>query len=164
MFNVRVVHSSLKLIRARVFFPDSTREGSVNGQDKEISYLINDVFEGEILKTPLGKGWQFYTMVNGERLDFSNPTMVELTSDSPFKDILSNQRDLYQFIDPIDYHTFYQNFIIAYEEILGLRVNLDNNLLLTPFPAHLNSYRYKITSKKFEPIKVHPINTLSLGI
>jgi hypothetical protein len=163
MFNISIVHRSLKLIRARESYPGPFRQEPANGQDKEISYLINDVFEGDILKTPQGKGWHFYNQINGDRLDFSNPNMVKLDTDSSFKNILSNKKELYQFIDPNDYYTFYLNFIMAYEEILGLKIDSSNDSIIISVPAYSNRYNYKISYKKLGPIRVQPINVMSLN-
>ena len=146
MFNKSVIHSSLKRIWAREFFPSPSYERPVNGHDKEMSLLIYDVFEGEILKTPRGMGWHFYNKVNGERLDFSNPTMVELTSDSPFKDIQSNKEELIKYIDQDDYYTVYQNFIMAYEETLGLNTHPNNNSKVISEP-YSKKYYYEISYK-----------------
>jgi len=92
----------------------------VNGQDKEISLLIHDIFGGEILKTPKKGSWHFYNRINGERLDFSlSPGDHEIKS-SHFDDIQSTPEEAYQYFDQTDYSSFYMKFILAFEELAGV--------------------------------------------
>jgi len=164
MLSKSAVHISLKRIWAREFYPSPTRQMTVNGHDKEISLLIYDIFGGEILKTPQDKGWHFYNKVDGDRLDFSNPSMVELTTESPFKDIQSYPEELYQFIDPDDYYSNYMSFIMAYEEILGLKgLKGYNKLKVESSPAIGKKYHHEIAFKAVRPIIVYPINPFSVG-
>lgn len=93
----------------------------VNGQDKEISLLIHDIFGGEILKTPKKGSWHFYNRINGERFDFSHSSTDHGFIASHFDDIPSTPEEAYQYFDQTDYSSFYMKFILAFEELAGIQ-------------------------------------------
>jgi len=65
MFNPKVIKEALKRTWIWNGNPETLSYNLTNGEDKEISLLIHDVFGGEILKTPQKKGWHFYNRING---------------------------------------------------------------------------------------------------
>jgi hypothetical protein len=88
------------------------------GQDSVISLLIHDVFGGEILKTHKKKKWHFYNRIDGERVDFTlknNSAGINV-----FEDIPTTPDETYDYIDQVDYSTFFTMFIRAFEERVGL--------------------------------------------
>lgn len=105
MFNKNVVYKALK----RTQTPDSA-------QDTLISLLIHDIFGGEILKTHKKHNWHFYNRIDGERVDFTkNSTEV-----NSFEDIPSTPAETYDYIDTVDYSTFFLRFVRVFEETVGL--------------------------------------------
>ena len=107
MLNKNVIYDALK----SSLTPDP-------GQDSIISLLIHDVFGGEILKTHKKKKWYFYNRIDGERIDFT------LKKKSPsikvFEDIPTSPDETYDYIDQVDYSTFFTRFVRAFEETVGL--------------------------------------------
>ena len=79
MFNLRVVHKAV--MKSRI------QQIPAADQDTLISQLIHDVFGGEILKTKRKKGWHFYNLVDGLRLDFTKPEFRKVINGKQCKDI-----------------------------------------------------------------------------
>jgi hypothetical protein len=103
---------------------DSQRKPIISppkGQDKEVSLLIHDIFGGEILKTSRKKGWHFYNRINGERIDFSDTETEKRSKNNHFDDIPSTPEETDTFVEPVDYSSFYNRFIRAFEEIISLK-------------------------------------------
>jgi hypothetical protein len=112
MFNKKIVYEALERSQA----PD--KQIPVRGagsQDSLVSLLIHDIFGGEILKTHKRNRWHFYNRVDGERIDF---TQKRVKSD--FEDIPSDPEEPFNYIDKTDYLTFFNSFIRAFEETVGL--------------------------------------------
>lgn len=87
-------------------------------QDRLISLLIHDVFGGEILKTHKRKNWHFYNRVDGERVDFTKKTRK--SANTNFEDIPATTDETYNYVDQVDYSTFFMRFVRAFEETVGL--------------------------------------------
>ena len=86
-----------------------------------VSKLINDIFGGEILKTPVNKGWYFYNCIDGERIDLTNSLVKKSMENNPFKDIPSTQDEVCKYFDNADYSTFFMRFVKSFEETVGLK-------------------------------------------
>lgn len=99
----------------------NTTVSSNNGQDKEVSLLIHDIFGGEILKTSNKKGWHFYNRVDGERIDFSNSEAGMPSAEIHFDDIPSTPEETDSLVELVDYSSFYSKFIRAFEEIISVK-------------------------------------------
>lgn len=121
MLKKKIVQEALNRTWDWGFNPGTSPLNPANGQDKEISLLIFNLFGGEILKTPTKKSWHFYNRINGERLDFSKSKVGKIIKATRFKDIPSSPDEANQYIDQADYSRIYMNFVKAFEEILGLK-------------------------------------------
>ena len=114
------IHFKLtKMLNKNVIYEALTRSlNSYPEQDSIISLLIHDVFGGEILKTHKSKNWHFYNRIDGERIDFT--LNKKSTGIKAFEDIPSTPDETYDYIDQVDYSTFFTRFIRAFEETVGL--------------------------------------------
>jgi hypothetical protein len=111
MVNKKIVYEALERIQA----PDELKSaGRERGLDSLISLLIHDVFGGEILKTHIKKNWHFYNRIDGERVDFTK----KKTPKKNAEDIPSTPDETY--VDQVDYLTFFERFVRAFEETVGL--------------------------------------------
>ena len=124
MFNQRIVLEALKHTFVPGKDPGSKSENLKNGQDSEISFLIHDIFGGEILKTHKKKGWHFYNRIDGKRIDFTNLNSNRSSDNNPFEDIPSTPDETHNYFSSEDYSTFFMRFIRAFEEAVGLKRTL----------------------------------------
>lgn len=120
MFNKRVVQQAIINTWERINPHGMPPDNPANGQDKEVSMLIHDVFGGEILKTPVNNGWHFYNRINGQRLDFSNTSFGRF-DEVELEDLPSTPKETNQYFDEADYIIFFNKFIIEFENIVGLK-------------------------------------------
>jgi hypothetical protein len=90
-------------------------------QSTVISQLIHDIFGGEILKTHKKKNWHFYNRIDGERIDFTLPETDISTEENAFEDISSTPDETHKYFEQEDYLTFFIRFVMAFEEIVGLK-------------------------------------------
>jgi hypothetical protein len=72
MLNRKVVQEVLKRIWANDDSPASNPGKPPVGLNILTSLLIHDIFGGEILKTHKKKGWHYYNLIDGDRIDFRN--------------------------------------------------------------------------------------------
>ena len=121
MFNKKLVLDALKRIRINESPPETPPDRMAGDQDKEISLLINDIFGGEMLKTPEKKGWHFYNRIDGERIDFLYSEKAKISEKNQLADIPSTPEEAFRYIEQADYSRFYMKFVKAFEEILGLK-------------------------------------------
>ena len=120
MFNKKVVREALKESLDLEANPQNgPPRVSPEGQDTVISLLIHDIFGGEILKTHKRRGWHFYNRIDGERIDFTDPS-INTSTEGKFEDIPTTPDETYKYIVKEDYSTFFMRFIRAFEEIVGL--------------------------------------------
>lgn len=91
------------------------------GQDSMISLLIYDIFGGEILKTRKKKRWHFYNMVEGLRIDFTSMEIEMPENAKRFEDIPCHSSEIIKYCDMADYSSLYMKFVMAFEEIIGLK-------------------------------------------
>ncbi len=92
----------------------------LNGQSSLTSYLIYDIFGGEILKKRKDKGWHFFNMIGGRYVDFTTPE-IDKASDINLNEILiSSPKEIDKYFEKEDYSSFYLEFVIAFEQLVGL--------------------------------------------
>ncbi len=121
MFKRMTVLKALKKCWASDFSNRLTTSKPPNDQDSVTSLIIYDIFGGEILKTPKKKGWHFYNRIEGKRIDFTNSELENASLDNGFEDIPSNPEEVCDYFETEDYTTLHRRFIIAYEEVVGLK-------------------------------------------
>jgi hypothetical protein len=121
MINKRIVYEALNRSLASESSRKFSKKDQTVDQDGLISVLIFDIFGGEILKTHSKKKWHFYNRIEGERVDFAITTDPSVNSSkSKFEDILSSPEEPLDYIDQVDYSTFFMTFVRAFEESVGL--------------------------------------------
>lgn len=128
MFSRKVIKVVLKKTLAQDFANGKSRISPVKDLDSVISMLIQDVFGGEILKTPNRNGWHFYNRINGERIDLSGTKKEKFKDDIKFKDIPATTDETASYFDTTDYSTFFMSFVNVFEETVGL----GQSLLVSP--------------------------------
>jgi hypothetical protein len=89
-------------------------------QGIEITVLINDIFGGEILKTPGRKGWHFYNQIDGVRIDLGSQEIDKSFDAINLENISSSRSDTSNYFKQEDYSNFFMRFIRAFEETVGL--------------------------------------------
>ncbi len=89
-------------------------------RDVEISVLLNDVFGGEILRTPKGKGWHFYNRINDECVDLAGQVFNDSYDYSVHGKNTDSPADTSGYFEQNDYTKFFLRFVIAFEETVGL--------------------------------------------
>jgi hypothetical protein len=114
------VRTALKKIWARDKNQDKTLQTKEYHKDSINSRLIQDIFGGEILKTPLKNDWHFYNRINGERIDFSNYYSKKQNYLNAFEDLPSTPDETFNYVAQEDYSNLYMKFIAAYESAVGL--------------------------------------------
>ena len=123
MVNSKVVQKALKKTLALENNPGLRTNKPATDQSGIISRLIYDYFGGKILKTRMGKGWYFYNLIEGKRVDFTHSQIVRFSGDIDFSDIPSTPDETYNYFEKEDYVTFSMRFISAFEEVVGLKKN-----------------------------------------
>jgi hypothetical protein len=120
MFNKMVVQEALK---RSLEFDDrnAVPVKAPTDQSTVISQLIHDIFGGEILKTHKKKNWHFYNRIDGERIDLSIPETGKSPEENYFEDISSTPEETHHYFEQEDYLTFFIKFVMAFEEIVGLK-------------------------------------------
>jgi hypothetical protein len=121
MVNKKIVQEALNQTWSMDDHRENIFDMTSDSRSSATSRLIYDVFGGEILKTHFKKGWHFYNRINGKRIDFTMSLKGKSTRDIPFEDIPSNPDEIYNYFQEEDYSTQFIRFIMAFEEILGLK-------------------------------------------
>jgi hypothetical protein len=121
MFNQTIVQEALKRICRLGKDPSLAGDNIIGGLDSEISFLIHDIFGGEILKTHKKNGWHFYNRIEGKRIDFTDLNNNKSLSYSSFEDIPSTPDETHNYFATEDYSTFLMRFVRAFEEAVGLK-------------------------------------------
>jgi hypothetical protein len=120
MFNRKVVQEALN----QSWVPENNQELaaiiSPDHKSSVTSLLIHDVFGGDILKTHKKKGWHFYNLIDGERVDFTRSEKGRSIKHNRFEDIPSSREEVDAFFEQEEYSTFMMRFIWAFEEAIGL--------------------------------------------
>lgn len=120
MLNKMEVQEALKRSQKLNKRLELSKNKPVNGQDTIISLLIHDIFGGEILKTHLKKGWHYYNMIDGERVDFSTSETTKSVAKKSFDDLHAEPEETIKYFDKEDYSSFLMKFVTAFEETIGL--------------------------------------------
>ena len=120
MFYKMVVQQALKCTRELDKNPGLLSDNPAYDQSSVTSLLIYDIFGGEILKTHKKKGWHFYNLIDGERIDFTRSEASKTFEDNSFEDLPATREETYNYIEQEEYSTFLTKFISAYEETVGL--------------------------------------------
>ena len=120
MFNKMIVHEALKQSLANDSYSNLEPKHKSESEDSLISLLIHDVFGGEILKTHTNKYWHFYNRIEGERVDFTEEKSQDENMISKFEDIPSSPDETNDYVDQADYSTFFNKFVRAFEDTIGL--------------------------------------------
>jgi hypothetical protein len=102
-------------------FPGWSPNDPSNGQGSLTSFLIYNIFGGEILKTHKEKGWHFYNRIEGERIDFTRSQMDKSSEDNHYEDIPSSPDETYDYFEQEEYSNFFIRFMRAFEEAVGLK-------------------------------------------
>lgn len=115
-----MVRKALKQSLAADTFRKLEQKQKTEGEDRLISLLIHDIFGGEILKTHTNKYWHFYNRIDGERVDFSGNKSRQSSFKRIFEDIPATTDETCNYVDEIDYSTFFMRFVRVFEETIGL--------------------------------------------
>ena len=121
MVNSKVVQKALRRTMALENNPGIKTNKPSDDQSSIISRLIYDFFGGEILKTRMEKGWYFYNLIEGKRVDFTRSKIVRHSVGDDFADIPSTPDETYNYFEKEDYATFSTRFINSFEEVVGLK-------------------------------------------
>ena len=120
MFNKKIVLEALKRSLASDLNRKSAGYNLNKGYDSIISFLIHDIFGGDILKTHARKRWHFYNRIEGERIDFTGSEIEKTTEIEEFEDIPATPDETFDYFDVVDYSTFFERFVRTFEEVIGL--------------------------------------------
>jgi len=93
---------------------------SVRNRDIDISFLINEVFGGEIVKSHTRRGWHFYNRINGERIDLAGQDEISSSTDLDSGSKSVAMADTPGNFEQNDYTTLFQRFVTALEDSFGL--------------------------------------------
>ena len=76
VFNEERIRAALE----KAWSPETAKQWSpenpANGQCNVTSAVINDLFGGEVLRTPYPTVWHYYNRINGKRYDLSDSQFV----------------------------------------------------------------------------------------
>ncbi len=69
-----------------------TKTNPAKGQCSVTALVVQDLFEGEIVKTPTLEGWHFYNIIKGERIDFTTSQFEEVIL---YEDLPSSRQEAF---------------------------------------------------------------------
>jgi len=121
MVNSKIVQKALRRTLDLENKPGSKTNRPAVGQSRIISRLIYDIFGGRIMKTRIGKGWYFYNLIEGKRVDFTRSKIVRFSGANDFAEIPSTPDETLNYFEKEDYATFSMRFISTFEEVVGLK-------------------------------------------
>jgi hypothetical protein len=70
--------------------------------------VVNDLFNGDILKTPTPGGWHFYNQINGKRYDLTESQFAEPIH---YMDVPSNRKEAFQDTNKKQYNYLKQSVL-----------------------------------------------------
>jgi hypothetical protein len=120
MFNREIVLKTLRALELFNVTQSRCKQNHALGQDKEISYLLYELFGGEILKTKRNKVWHFYNRIEGKREDCSD--INQDRNFSTFDDFPSSPDETKKYFDAADYVNLYYSFIRMFDKIVGFEL------------------------------------------
>jgi len=85
-----------------------TIQNPANGQCGVTTLVVNDLFNGEILKTPTPGGWHFYNQINGQRYDLTD---IQFPEPIHYMDVPSNREEAFQDTNEKQYNYLKQNVL-----------------------------------------------------
>lgn len=100
--------------------PSGRASLSAKRRDVDILVLINDVFGGEIVRTHNRRGCHFYNRINGECIDLTLHEKPASPGNFVSGDSSGSAADTCGHSEQNDYTTFFQKFLSALEETVGL--------------------------------------------
>jgi hypothetical protein len=95
-------------------------ENHLNGQSSLTSHIIYDIFGGKILKKRKDKGWHFFNLIGGRYVDFTTPEINKTTDNKLNEILISSPKETDKYFEKEDYFSFYLEFVIAFENLVGL--------------------------------------------
>lgn len=124
----QIIHETKEFVRKALkkswaYYANSkwVSKGSAINQSSETSFIIYNIFGGEILKTHMDNGWYFYNRIDGECIDFTNSETSKSSEYKHLEDLPSTPDETHNYFTQEDYFTLYTRFIKAYEEAIGLK-------------------------------------------
>ena len=93
---------------------------SGQNHDVEITVLINDVFGGELVRERNRRGCHFYNRINGECVDLTWHEEPGSHDNQTSGERYGSTADTSGHSEQNDYTAFFQNFLSALEEAVGL--------------------------------------------
>lgn len=70
-----------------------TPDNPAKGQCGVTALVVQDLFGGDILKTPMAEGWHFYNRIAGKRLDF---TASQFAEEPDYLDLPSHREEVFR--------------------------------------------------------------------
>ncbi|CAG9613617.1 hypothetical protein BACCIP111899_02836 [Bacillus rhizoplanae] len=93
-----------------------TPDNLAKGQCGVTALVIQDLFEGKIMKTKASEGWHFYNIINGKRYDFTASQFLE---EITYMDIPSNRKEAFADTNEIQYDALKQKVCIHIKEVIS---------------------------------------------
>jgi hypothetical protein len=98
------------------------------------STMIYNIFGGEIMKKRYNNGWHFYNQIDGERIDFMAGKIDNTSEKNNLQDLPALMDETHEYFEQEDYLAFYTEFILKFEEEVGLEYNPPS---VAPINRHL---------------------------
>ncbi len=149
MVDITIIQNALNCTWEIDDNPIWSSSNHLNGQSSLTSQLIYDIFGGEILKRRKDKGWHFFNLIDGRCVDFTSPEMDKTSENDFFNILISTPKETDKYFEREDYSSFYLEFVIAFEGLVGLgkqdpepmkkqNNQIPHNLFLKPEPFDTN--------------------------
>jgi hypothetical protein len=87
-----------------------SKDNPTKGQCGVTALLVNDILGGEIRKTKLPDGWDFYNFINKKRYDLTDSQFIENIT---YKDLLSNREEAFSDTNAEQYNYLKQKVSTA---------------------------------------------------
>ncbi len=85
-----------------------TKENPARGQCGVTALVVQDLLNGDIVKTPLTEGWHFYNVIEGNRYDFSDS---QFESPIHYENLPSNREEAFSDTNTLQYNHLTQSLI-----------------------------------------------------
>lgn len=87
-----------------------SKNNPAKGQCGVTALVVNDLLDGEIMKTKLPDGWHFYNFINKKRYDL---TASQFKENITYEDFLSNREEAFADTNEEQYNYLKQKLIKA---------------------------------------------------